>query len=272
MSLPASGLLCAWAASWLHGESAADEVLRASLGGHLRQLVQPSAPQSAGAFTAEDLLPGTEEAHTRFATVTPTSMVDVLSAWRRSGASVRCVFPVPGDVRGLPGPAAFRDAALRAGEAVWCADLGLVPELEETSSSSGATLVWRSYPLASAPIDPVPIADAAYALTEAIRETASTLAAAQVASRSARTDAALRSWRGGQTELDLPPSFPPRAVSLVAQAERLHQLLQIVALDPVGGGVDTPAIQLREQALQPLVEAVRRARVAGYNALTERDS
>ncbi|SDJ21401.1 hypothetical protein SAMN05444157_2302 [Frankineae bacterium MT45] len=272
MSLPQSGLLCAWAASWLRGETAADEVLRASLGDHARQVVQPSSPSNAGAFAVGDLLPGTEEAHTRFATFTPTSMVDVLSAWRRGGGTVRCVFPVAGDVRGLPGPSAFRDAALRAGEAVWCGDLGLVPELETTSSSSGPTLVWRSYVLTSAPIDPAPIADAAHELTEAIRETASTLAAAQVASRSSRSDAALRAWRGDKTELDLPPAFPQRAVSLIAQAERLRQLLEIVALDPVGGGVDSPAMQLREQALRPLVEAVRRARVAGYNALTERVS
>ena len=43
---------------------------------------------------------------------------DLLVAWRRAGAPVRVVLPAPGDVRGLPGPAAFRAAALTAGEAV----------------------------------------------------------------------------------------------------------------------------------------------------------
>jgi hypothetical protein len=55
-------------------------------------------------------------------------------------------------------------------------------------------------------------------------------------------------------------------VRLVAQAERLQAVLDIAALDPTGGAIDRTGIAARTAALRPLAMAVRRARVAGYNA------
>jgi len=43
-------------------------------------------------------------------------------------------------------------------------------------------------------------------------------------------------------------------------------VLRIALLDPVGGAIDRTGVAARTDALRPLVTAVRRARVAGYNA------
>jgi hypothetical protein len=53
---------------------------------------------------------------------------------------------------------------------------------------------------------------------------------------------------------------------LLAQAERMDDVLRIALLDPVGGAIDRTGVAARTEALRPLVTAVRRARVAGYNA------
>lgn len=192
---------------------------------------------------------------------------DALSVWRRESAPVRLVLPVPGDVRGVPGPAAFRDAALEAGEAVWSGSLGLVPEITEYyPSSAPTTVLWQAHVVEPAAPEFVQLADVQYELTTAIREAASALAAADVAGGSGDvTDALHHARRAGET-LNLPPGFPPRAVALLAQAERMQAVLELAACDPEGGAVDRFAISARAEALRPLTTAVRRARVAGYNA------
>jgi hypothetical protein len=80
---------------------------------------------------------------------------------------------------------------------------------------------------------------------------------------------ALADARRAGERLRLPPGHPPRAVALLAQAERMHAVLQLAALSPAGGAVDASGIAARSAALRPLETAVRRARVAGYNAGAE---
>jgi hypothetical protein len=46
----------------------------------------------------------------------------------------------------------------------------------------------------------------------------------------------------------------------------MDDVLRIALLDPVGGAIDRTGVAARTDALRPLVTAVRRARVAGYNA------
>jgi hypothetical protein len=57
-------------------------------------------------------------------------------------------------------------------------------------------------------------------------------------------------------------------VALVAQAERLQAVLDLAFRDPTGGAIDRTGIAARAEGLRPLAAAVRRARLAGYNALT----
>ncbi len=196
-----------------------------------------------------------------------SSLRDLVVAWRRTGEPVRTVLPVPGDVRGLPGPAAFRDAALTAGEAVLAGELGAVPETVHHAPSSApwdvTWTVWAVHPVAE---DHVSLPDAQYDLTTAIRETAAALAVADVAGRGGDADA-LHEARRASERLRLPPGHPPRAVAVLAQAERMAAVLELALADPVGGAVDRMGMAARDSALRPLTVAVRRARLAGYNAL-----
>jgi len=177
------------------------------------------------------------------------------------------VLPVAGDVRGLPGPAQFRSCALDAGEAVVGGGLGLVPDVvERYPSSVPATVVWQAHTVDDPPPDPLSVAEAQHDLTEAIREAATALSAADVAGWIDDVGDALADARRAGERLDLPPGFPSPAVRLLAQAERLHAVLGLAALDPAGGAIDRDGIAARTDALRSLATAVRRARLAAYNA------
>lgn len=248
MSRLRSGPLAAWSTAWLAGRVASDEVVRAATGS--------DAPHQVGGLGAFD------------AELVPLS--EVLITWRRGGGPARLVLPVAGDVRGLPGPAEFRSAALESGEAVCGATVGIVPSVVEYAPSSAPpTVLWQAFEIANGPADVNPVADAQYELTTAIRESASALSAADVAGWVDDIADALHDARRAGENLNLPPGFPPRAVALVAQAERLQAVLDLAALDPTGGAIDRTGIAARSGALHPLAHAVRRARLAGYNGLAE---
>ncbi len=240
-----SGPLAAWMAAWYAGDAGPDEVVDA--------VTLDDAPHQVGGLGL-DLVP----------------LREVLTMWRREGAPVRLVLPVSGDVRGVPGPAEFRAAALEAEEAVCSGALGLVPEITDYwPSSAPTTVVWHAYVVSDAPVDHLQLGDVSFELTTAIREAAVALSAADVAGGAADITEALRNARRAGEHLNLPPNFPPRAVALLAQAERMQAVLDLAADDPAGGAIDRFGMSARASALRPLAAAVRRARLAGYNAAAE---
>jgi hypothetical protein len=192
---------------------------------------------------------------------------EVLIAWRRSGDPVRAVLPAAGDVRGLPGPAGFRSAALDAGETVGTATLGLIPEITTyTPSSNPTTVVWHAYATEPPRPDPLTVADAQHDLATTIRECATALVAAEVGGGAEDLAEPLHDARRAGDYVNLPPGFPNRAVALLSQAERLQALLDLALADPRGGAVDRTGMATRSTALRTLETAVRRARMAAYNA------
>jgi hypothetical protein len=239
------GVLAAWTSAWLAGRVGPDDVVDAVTGGDL--------PHQVVGTTELDFVP----------------LAALLVEWRRRGGPVRAVVPAPGDVRGLPGPPAFRSAALDAGQAAFGGGLGVVPELiEHGPSSAPPTMLWHVYEVEAAPLDFVQLGDAQYELGTAIRDCAGDLARAGVAGSATGIGDALHDARRAGERLVLPPGFPPRAVAMLAQAERLSAVLELAAADPVGGAIDTGGAAARRDALRPLETAVRRARLAGYNALS----
>ena len=243
------GPLAAWASAWLSGQAAFDDVL-SGVGGHA--LMDHTGDL---AFTSLER---------------PTSLSEVLIAWRQARAQVRLVLPIAGDVRGLPGPAQFRSEALDAGEAVFGGGIGLVPEMiSHHPSSAPPSCLWHVFDVDEPPVDFLSLADAQHELIETIRESASALSAADVAGWIEDVREELAGARRAGERLNLPSCFPQRAVQLIAQAERLAAVLDVATSDPTGGAIDRTGIAARADALRPLTVAVRRARLAGYNALTQ---
>jgi hypothetical protein len=242
-----SGALAAWCGAWLHGHCGPDEVVDA--------VTESDAPHQVGGLPGHD----TEL----------VSLHAVLRAWRSTGAPIRLVLPVAGDVRGVPGPAPFRSAALETGEAVCGGGVGVVPQVIDYSPSSAPTTVlWQAFAIDPVPPDPLQVGEAQHDLTTAIRESATALSAADVAGWVEDIADALHDARRAGEQLNLPPSFPSRAVALLAQAERLQAVLDLAEQDPTGGAIDRTGIAARAAGLRPLATAVRRARLAGYNALS----
>ncbi len=166
-----------------------------------------------------------------------------------------------------PDQQSFRTAALDAGQAVVGPGsdgaTGVVPVLiDHHPSSAPPTLTWHTFDIETPVDDYVPFADAQYELTEAIRECASTIARLALPTAAANgdlNDELIAARRAGE-RINLPPGFPARAVALVAQAERMAAVLALAEAGPPAAALE------RTAALAPLVIAVRRARLAGYNA------
>jgi hypothetical protein len=248
VSVDRSGPLAAWTNAWLAGRVSIDQVVDAVTGRDARHAVTglPDGP-TAGALT------------------------DLLISWRRDGGPVRCVLPEPGDVRGLAGPADHRAAALTAGESVGTARLGAVPHVVVHAPSSNPTSVtWQVFVLAAVPDDPQSVPDAQFELTAAIRGSAAELAQAQVTQALPGDADALHDARRAGERLNLPPGHPQRAVSLLAQSQRVDAVVRLARLDPLGGAVDRTGARSRDEALRPLALVVRRARVVAYNAIADR--
>ena len=245
-----SGVFAAWASAWLAGEAAYDDVLTRVTGADEPHRV-------AGAPVADTEVP----------------LGWVLPVLReRSSDGVSVVLPVPGDPRGLPGPGPFSTAALAAGEAVLGRGFGLVPAITEHGSALGSRTTcvrWTAYEVAAPAPDPLTVAEAEHDLTAATRDAASALAALDIASWRPEMADGLARVRRGSTP-DLPPGHDGRAVRLLAQADRLATVLDLAAGDAPGGSVTSAEARARDEALRPLRTAVRRARVAAYNAVPSR--
>jgi hypothetical protein len=250
MSRRRCGPLAAWTGAWLAGACGADDVIAAVTGA--------DAPHLVGGLAGFD--------------PEPVGLAELLIAWRhgqrRGHSSVRLVAPVAGDVRGLPGPAAFRSAALEAGEAVCGPGVGVVAQvIDHFPSSAPTSVMCQAFAVEASPPDHQQLSEAQYDLTTAIRESATALSAADVAGWVDDVAADLHDARRAGEILNLPPDFPSRAVGLISQAERLQAVLDLAATDPTGGAIDRTGIAARAEGLRPLATAVRRARLAGYNAL-----
>jgi hypothetical protein len=242
VTIARSGPLAAWASAWVAGRVSLDQVVDAVTG--------DDAPHRVAGLRV-DVLP----------------LHELLATWRRAGEPVLVALPAPGDVRGVPGPAPFRAAALDAGEAVAGGGLGAVPEITDYAPSSNpTTVVWQVHAVEPVPPDPQSVPDAQYELTTAIRECASALVSADVSGAMDGIAEPLQDARRAGDVVNLPPGFPSRAVALLSQAERLQAVLDLALTDPRGGAVDQAGMRARTDALRPLATAVRRARATAYNA------
>lgn len=204
-------------------------------------------------------------------------LAGLLSALRAAGvAGLRVVLPSPGDVLGLPGPAAVNAEALEAGECVLTVGgppMALVPEVEGFGSrwEPGTHVTWHVLDCEPSTVTDVgSLGEAERELREALLSATAALDDLDVARW--RPDAAVRLQslrRGVVSEATLPAGTPPRAVRVVDLAWRVRGIVELAAEDD-GGSVSGWEATRRAEALRGLDRTGRRALVAAANAALER--
>ncbi|MDI5963064.1 hypothetical protein POF50_034545 [Streptomyces sp. SL13] len=192
---------------------------------------------------------------------------------------LRLALPVPGHPLGLSGPAPFNAAALAAGEAVLAVGgaVGLVPEVRRAGPAGDehVEVVWRCAPVREAPPADVPsLGEAERELAEALRDATQALSRLDVAGAGPAARAALEAYRARaeQGRQVLAPGYPPRAVRVLALAQRVAALTSIAGVPATGehgAAVSATQIAARAEVLRPVERTARRAQVAAYNAFVE---
>ena len=251
-----SATFTVWTSAWLAGAAAPDDVLDALepwAGAHDVQAADDRTAAATGLPAPGD--PG-------------TSLTFLLAALRRAAprSPARLVLPVPGDVRGLPGPGVFSREATAAGEGVLFADggsglegLGLVP-----AAVADGVLRWTVYPVPDP--GPVPefvaISQAERELREQVRRSASVLTDLGVARhRPGVREEIAASLRARPATL-WPAGMPAQPLRVLQHADEVEAILAAASVDEPGGALSASAAAARRDALRPIESAVRVARRA----------
>jgi hypothetical protein len=250
-----SATFTVWASAWLAGAAAPDDVLDA-LGpwaeahdvqaadrgvAELTALSPPGAPVSSVAF----LLAALRRA----------------AAGRTAAGPARLVLPVPGDVRGLPGPGVFADHALEVGEGVLFAEagLGIVP-----SPIAEGVLRWTVHPVADPGPAPefVALGQAERDLRDQVRRSASVLTDLGVARHRPGVREEIAAALRSRPRCLWPAGMPAQSLRVLQHADEVEAILAAASVDEPGGALSASAAAARREALRPLEAAVRVARRA----------
>lgn len=243
-----------WMSAWLHGTSAADDVLDA-LG-----IWAPAHEVVAADHATAGLLnlPGPEDR--------PDSPAMLLATVRRSGArSARLILPRPGapgatgTMPGVAGPNRFGAAAMRAGQGVVLpgADLGMVPE-----PVAEDVLRWTVHRVsAGADADYAGLSDAEHSLRTAVREAATTLSSLDIARHRPEVRAEIADTLAARPAPPWPNGTPARVLRVLEHADEVTAILAAAAGDE-GNAATSAESQARASALRPLAAAVCAARLA----------
>lgn len=248
----ASATFAVWTAAWLSGRAASDDVLDSLTVWAARHEVVAADDTVAEALR----LPAWP--------LSPAPPAQLLAALRKGGArTATLALPAPGDVRGLGGPGPLVDAALDTGEATLFADtgIGVVPR-----AVADDVLRWTVYPLArNAPLEHVGIGEAEHELTEAVRTSAATLAALDVARDRSDAHDALKAHLRGIPRSAWPSGMPGRSLRVLQRATEIAGILELANADDPGGAISAASAARRAEALRPIAGAVRNARSAAVN-------
>lgn len=246
-----SATFTVWASAWLAGSAAPDDVLDALAPWALAHDVQAADDDTAAVTTLPP--PGSPV----------SSLAFLLALLRRSSprGPARLVLPVPGDIRGLPGPGVFSREATAAGEGVLFveAGLGVVP----TSVADGV-LRWTVYPVPEAgpPVEFVALGQAERELREQVRQSASVLTSLGVARHRPGVREEIAAALRARPESMWPVGMPGQALRVLQHADEVEAILAAASVDEPGGALSASAAQARREALRPIETAVRVARRA----------
>lgn len=265
----ASVSLSVWANAWLAGKAAPDDVLDALSAWTPTQSV--TAYDAVAAGNTGLPWPGRHDSGA-------ASLLQMVrgAAGDPPGApgGIRPVFPVPGDVRGLPAGTEFERNALTAGEAVIMTEpngvgaIGLVPDF--TDADPDATeLSWTAYALPGVSVvEHYELGDAEYALRSAVRSAADTLN--DVGSHYAVPDdprMMIDQLVESSRHHHIPSHAPTRAVRVLETAGHVDAIITVSSGLVAAAAQSSSAALRATEALQPLAAVVRSARTAAVNAI-----
>ena len=254
LDIPRSARLAAWGTAYLRGEVSTATVVE-----RVQDKDEPHRVEPADVLGLDAV-----------------DLAGLLTALRAAGGTgLRVVLPVPGDVLGLPGPAAFNAAAVEAGECVivlgspaW----GAVPEVTGFGSAlePGWMVTWQVLPVTERPAATGTLAEAEQALREGMAEATSALTRLDVASWRPGTGERLHLLRRAELHPGvMPAGTDQRSLRVLAGAHRLRAVLALAGEDD-GAGVTAFEVQQRAEALRGLDGVCRRAVAAAVNAAVER--
>lgn len=262
--------LSVWANAWLAGRAAPDDVLDAlSAWAPVQSVAAHDAViASSIGLSWPDACDGAAAALLQLVRGAGPSA---------AGDGIRPVFPVPGDVRGLPAGTTFAQEAILAGEAVLIGSpdasppIGLVPAYSEDAGDDyAAELRWTVFPLTSMPAsEQHDLGDAEYSLRSAVRTAAEALGS--TGSRWADygvEDPRLRVEQMMEAVLlhRIPDHAPSRAVRVLQSAAHVEAIITVSADLLTASAQTSAAVQRAVDAVAPLMTVVRSARSA---AVTE---
>ncbi len=241
--------MAVWAAAWLNGVAASDDLLDAL--GAWAEAHDVRATDDDLAARLDLPGPGPQD--------TPVGPALLLPALRKEGASdSELILPVAGDVRGTGGAGAFGQAALRHGEGVVLrsAGLGLVPH-----SVADGVLRWTVFGLGEMPsAEHLPIGEAEHGMSSAMREAASTLIDLDIAKHRPGVRAEIAETVSSRPAAPWPETVPQRALRVLQRASEVEAILWVATDDAPGGALSASATRARVDALKPLFDSVRTAR------------
>ncbi|MFL0275179.1 hypothetical protein [Mycobacterium sp. SMC-19] len=263
--------LSVWANAWLAGRAAPDDVLDA-----LSAWAPVQSVAAHDAVVASSIGLSWPDACDGGA----TALLQLVrgAGLAAAGDGIRPVFPVPGDVRGLPAGTAFSQEAILAGEAVLIgssnasAPIGLVPAYSEDANDDyAAELCWTVFPLTSMPTsEQHDLGDAEYSLRSAVRTAAEALGS--TGSRWADygvEDPRLRVEQMMEATLlhRIPDHAPSRAVRVLQSAAHVEAIITVSADLLTASAQTSAAVRRAVDTVAPLTTVVRSARSAAVTAI-----
>ncbi|AQA06800.1 hypothetical protein BVC93_28260 [Mycobacterium sp. MS1601] len=279
--------LAVWANAWIAGKAAPDDVLDA---------LSLWAPTHS--VTAYDAVAASATG-LPWPDVNDAGAVSMLQTLRTAAGvrsipqpSLSIVLPVPGDVRGLPAGTTFARDALDAGEAVIVTSergtpVGLVPDFEYEASDDAfdfgsedddyddspelRRLAWTVYSLPTVPVAQYfDLGEAEFELRSAVRSAAEALSAlraggagVEVEDPRGMVEQVLESGRHHIA----PEHAPTRALRVLDNAAHVDAIITVSAgLMPISTQ-SSSEVQIASDALRPLGQVVRSARLAAVTAI-----
>jgi hypothetical protein len=268
--------LAVWANAWLAGLAAPDDVLDALSRWAPRHSVTAYDSVAAGATG----LPWPDLNHSGGVSLLQTLRT---AAGPATGAPPLAVaLPIPGDVRGLPPGSQFQRDALAVGEAIIvghaASAVGVVPDFEYDDSDEDAdfdpeltALSWTVYSAPGATVtDHLDLGEAEYQLRSAVRSAADALGALRAGAAGADVDdprGMVEQLLDSGREHQLPEHAPTRAARVLENAAHVDAIITVSSgLMPIGLQ-SSSEVQIASDALRPLAQVVRSARMAAISSI-----